>query len=390
MREAILIKNVGPIREVEIDDIKPLTVFIGASASGKSTIMKVIALMRYIYKMVNIRSYLKDSNISKSPFRLRFDTLLHDGLDKMVSSQSEICYTVAFARGSSYSIEYKDRKLKANVLIESQDFCFFKESFIAESRSVIPQWASRLSSNRGAKLGFYFQETFGDFDEATDALKEQTFEHLGLSMRVQKGSKHQKEFQLQDTGKTSLPFELHNASSGIQTSVPLMVLLRYFAHSFSFKDAFKRSVLNYLFVGDRLSDYRPSIVPSQNPNYVHIHIEEPELSLDPPSQIQLLHSMVHQALHDTSTDRKLGLMIATHSPYIVSQLNVYLKASYRQEEHIRSVYPIVREEDIAVYCVSEGTIHSLVARRNTDGQAVINALDLSDPMARIYEEYSSL
>ena len=50
MKESIIIKNLGPLKEVEIRDIKPLTVFIGKSASGKSTIMKIIVLMRYIYK----------------------------------------------------------------------------------------------------------------------------------------------------------------------------------------------------------------------------------------------------------------------------------------------------------------------------------------------------
>lgn len=44
MQESIIIKNFDPLKDVEINDIKPLTVFIGKSASGKSTIMKVIAL----------------------------------------------------------------------------------------------------------------------------------------------------------------------------------------------------------------------------------------------------------------------------------------------------------------------------------------------------------
>ena len=46
MKESIVIKNLGPLKHVEIDDIRPLTVFIGKSASGKSTIMKVVVLMR--------------------------------------------------------------------------------------------------------------------------------------------------------------------------------------------------------------------------------------------------------------------------------------------------------------------------------------------------------
>ena len=66
----------GAIKEVKLDEIKPLTIFVGATATGKSTIMKVILLMRYIYKMVNIRSYLKNAKIAKSPFRLHLKSLL--------------------------------------------------------------------------------------------------------------------------------------------------------------------------------------------------------------------------------------------------------------------------------------------------------------------------
>lgn len=384
MKEAIYISHIGPIKEVSIEEIKPLTILIGSSASGKSTIMKIIVLMRYIYKMVNIRSYLKSSNISKSPFKLRFDSLLHDGLDKMIDSKSEIRYTVAF-EGRSYTIEYKDKKLKANIFIEPRDLTFFKESFVSETRNMIPVWISKASMAKKAELTFYFHETFEDFNEATDAIKEQSFQFLNLTMKVQKGGKQAKEIQIYEGAETHQPFKLHNASSGIQTSVPLMVLLRYFAHEFSFKEAFRRSVLSYLFTDDRLSDFDSSIDPSQMQNHVHIHIEEPELSLDPSSQRLLLGSMVHQALHDVADDRKLGLMIATHSPYIVNQLNVLLKASYYEEA--KSNYPFVSEDQIAVYSVGNGTTSPLMARDNSSGQAVINTLDLSDPMAQIYQQY---
>ena len=35
MKESIIIKNFGPLKEVEIDDIKPLTVFIGKSEKAE-------------------------------------------------------------------------------------------------------------------------------------------------------------------------------------------------------------------------------------------------------------------------------------------------------------------------------------------------------------------
>ena len=48
IKESIRVKNVGALKNVERFDLKPLTVFIGASASGKSTLLKIVALMRYI------------------------------------------------------------------------------------------------------------------------------------------------------------------------------------------------------------------------------------------------------------------------------------------------------------------------------------------------------
>ena len=49
---------------------------VGDSGSGKSTILKVIALFRWIFKMVSIRSYLKQSGITSSPFTFDFKEYL--------------------------------------------------------------------------------------------------------------------------------------------------------------------------------------------------------------------------------------------------------------------------------------------------------------------------
>ena len=76
MKEYITIHNVGPLRHIEQLEILPLTVLIGESAIGKSTLMKVLVLMRYLYKRANIRSFLKHSKITNSPFRIRFESLL--------------------------------------------------------------------------------------------------------------------------------------------------------------------------------------------------------------------------------------------------------------------------------------------------------------------------
>lgn len=387
MKESIIIKNFGPLKEVEIDDIKPLTVFIGKSAGGKSIIMKVIVLMRYIYKMVNIRSYLKNTEITRSPFKLRFNSLLHDGLKGMITAQTEIYYTVEI-NGNKYTLKYTNRGLQSDINIPDKDLIFFKEAYVSGMRSLIPIWASKAVSVKGENLGFFFHETFNDFNDATDVIKEQKLEYLNLKMKVRKSGNRPKLFTIESLQNDAVPIELRYASSGIQTSAPLVAIVHYFAQEFSFKDAFQRSVLNYLYKQDLLTKFTPGINQNKLGKYVHIHIEEVELSLAPEDQRAFMSNLVEEVFHKNKKDRKLGLMVSTHSPYIVNHLNVLLRAGYF--EKARENYPFLEKDDIAVYRVNEGKIISLMATDNDTGEYVINALDMSDTMERIFEEYESM
>ena len=387
MKESIIIKNFGPLKEVEIDDIKPLTVFIGKSAGGKSIIMKVIVLMRYIYKMVNIRSYLKNAKITRSPFKLRFNSLLHDGLKGMITAQTEIYYTVEI-NGNKYTLKYTNRGLQSDINIPDKDLIFFKEAYVSGMRSLIPIWASKAVSVKGENLGFFFHETFNDFNDATDVIKEQKLEYLNLKMKVRKSGNRPKLFTIESLQNDAVPIELRYASSGIQTSAPLVAIVHYFAQEFSFKDAFQRSVLNYLYKQDLLTKFTPGINRNKLGKFVHIHIEKVELSLAPEDQRAFMSNLVEEVFHKNKKDRKLGLMVSTHSPYIVNHLNVLLRAGYF--EKARENYPFLEKDDIAVYRVNEGKIISLMATDNDTGEYVINALDMSDTMERIFEEYESM
>ncbi len=102
----------------------------------------------------------------------------------------------------------------------------------------------------------------------------------------------------------------------------------------------------------------------------------------------LMSNLIEEVFHKNKKDRKLGLMVSTHSPYIVNHLNVLLRAGYF--EKARENYPFLGKDDIAVYRVNEGKIISLMATDNDTGEYVINALDMSDTMERIFEEYESM
>ena len=388
IHESLKVKNIGALKEVYLKELKPLTVLIGASASGKSTLMKIIALLRYIYKRVNIRAYLKNSQIDGAIFYIRFQDYLKDGMNTLITKDSEIEYRVKAVSGREYVISYKDGKLNAAVDIPNEDLTFFKEAWVSEMRNVIPVWASRGSFVSGSSFGFYFDETFNDFDTATDLVKDIDLGYLGMELKIEKGGNNQKKFLISPKDGSYTPIELKFASSGTQTTAPLVTLMRYFANDFSFKDAMRRSIIMMLFEKNLTEKYHPGIELGNLPKYVHVHAEEPELSLDPRSQRLLVDTMVRYTFHNHDNEREMGLVLATHSPYIINHLNVLLRASYSQNG--RDSYQYVMPNQIAAYKVADGRLMDLMATDEETGEIVINTFDLSEIMEDIYNDYDAL
>ena len=387
IHESLKVRNVGALKDVYLKELKPLTVLIGASASGKSTLMKIIALMRYIYKRVNIKAYLKNSNIDGAIFYIRFQDFLKDGMKDIITSESEIEY-VASVNEHQYVISYRNGKLATPGEIPNEDLVFFKEAWVSEMRSVIPVWASRGSLVKGSSFGFYFDETFSDFDEATDVVKNIDLEYLGMKLEVVKGGNNQKKFMISPNDASYDPIELKYASSGTQTTAPLVTLLKYYSSEFSFKEAMRRSIILMLFEKNLTEKYHPGVELGNLPKYVHLHAEEPELSLDPRSQRRLVNTMMRYTFHERSDEREVGLVIATHSPYIINHLNVLLRASYSQIG--RDAYHFVMPDKLAAYKVTDGGLMDLMATDDESGQLVINTLDLSEIMEDIYNDYEAL
>ncbi len=391
MKESIHIQNFGPLRDVRIDDIKPLTVLIGDSASGKSALMKVIAFMRYMYKKGNVRAYLKKANIDAPP--IRSQPFFKDELEPMVSLDTEIAYTVHMDSGLIYTVEYNPNENRLTVDYNSvnEDLVFFKESYVSETRSIIPLWSLRGARFPGTNLGYYFNETFRDFSEATDRIKEQALDYIGMKMEV-KTEPTRKHFLISSKDGSNKYFELENTSSGIQTSAPLMTIVRYFAHEFSFTNAFRRSVLDQLSDED-ISQFRPEINLQDLKKYVHLYIEEPELSLDPKTQCLFINDLIREAFYRGDNKRpddgrQLGLMFATHSPYILNHLNVLLKASYYEKASER--YPYINPDEIAVYQLHDGEVHSLVEDDEETGERIIDTYKFSETMEWILDKYESV
>lgn len=381
MDEYITIRNFGPLRNIENLPIKQFTVLIGESAIGKSTLMKVVSMMRYLFKMANIRSYLKNSNISSSPFRFRLDTLIErQGMSNMLTVDSQIVYKVVMD-GEEYQIVIEKRQLSRLPAIAPQHLIFSKVSFISENRNIIPIWTQRANQNKGATLGFYFHETNTDFVRASESDKVVRLDYLGMNLQITHPKGKPTKYMIVPDDNRHSPIELREASSGIQTSASVSLIVKDFANDYSFKDAFKRSVLNYLFDTDRLTKFNAVAEPDRLIKKVFIHIEEPELSLFPDTQCKLIEELFFTAAH-ASTDREVNMMLATHSPYILNYLNIMLN----QTDDTRAK---LSNNNTAVYRIFDGETQDLLMQ-DENGRWIVDTYDLSEMMNTIYREFVNL
>lgn len=384
MKESIHIKNLGPIKDIYIENVKPFTVLIGDSGSGKSTLMKAIALFRWIYKMHNIRSYLKHSNISKSPFRFRMETYLKNcGFDQFLKNETEIIYTTKFDSGRSYEIKFiKNRLLGTgnNDLISKEDIYFNKISFISETRNIIPLWNDKASSLTGGYLGFYFHEVNGDFNLASESLRELDLKFLDLKFAVKKTTSGKK-YVIQSLSNEPFEIDLKNSSSGTQTSVPISLIAQYFSTKYNIEDAFNISLFKYLSNNDKLTDFKAVKNLGEINKKIFIHIEEPELSLFPDAQTQLINDLVNKCF--IANENSIELFLSTHSPYIINHLNLLIKA-FDKNKLIDGAK--INYDNLAVYQVVNGGLENLIAQN----ERLVNTNPLSETINNTYDRYAAL
>lgn len=366
LKESLHIENFGPLKNIHLDNIVPMTVFVGESGSGKSSIMKVLVLFRWIYKKLCIRSYLRNSGMQKSPFRFDFAKLIsNSGFDGFVNEQTKIIYS----RGDN-NISYENGKLNTSAIISNADLSLDKMSFISDKRNVIPEL---LTNGISISNSFYLNETWEDFKKASEDFDAITIPYLQINLVKRKVQNGFRFFIEECSDSYKVGFE--DASSGIQNVVPMITIIDYFVNRYDLVNSFNRAIISVLSDVDLLSKFKPEIdIGKVNYKNLFFHIEEPELSLYPDSQLRLMEQIVNSCYRNKNSDFTTSCMITTHSPYIVNYLNLLIKKK------------ILEFNDVKVYEVIAGSIRCL----NIEESSVINTALLSEPIANIYAEYNEL
>ncbi len=358
--EKLVIRHFGPVEEIELSEIKRFNVFIGESGSGKSTVMKVLAMMRWIYKMCCVRTYFKISGIP-TPFRFRSDSILSaNGLKDFVRSDSELIYT-----NGSFQIILKGKKLiLPKQTVDTDQLTLHKIAYISDKRVLIPDLAAGNVTLRHNM--FYLDETFLNYQKALDAIPDTEMKYLGVKMTVKK-TVGGRRVMVSSSKNNPVKFDnlpLTSASSGMQSSVALHLIAAYFSSCYDLVETMNSSIIRFLAAGDNLSKFSAHLNIGDFPyRRISLHLEEPELSLFPSNQWGLMQYLVSECLNANKAE--MDLTMATHSPYVLTALNIMMLA-YTAREKKPDIYqdlklriPELNPEWVGAWSVSEGRCESL-------------------------------
>ena len=165
------------------------------------------------------------------------------------------------------------------------------------------------------------------------------------------------------------PLLLEYTSSGVKAALPLNVIAHYLCQvTGSPSKRTPQMVISDPSLGfeDDVRRNRTNVY-----NYPQLFIEEPEQHLYPLSQARLVRDIIAQFSYALKKTGKPGyVFVTTHSPYILSQLNVLLKARQAFQRNKPATLNVVSEDCIlplsyysAYFMSKEGTMENMIDRQ---------------------------
>lgn len=374
---SIQVKSIGPLKDTGIINLKAINLFIGKQSTGKSTLLKIMSHCRWIEKLLCIGkqkngrgaryAYTHHYRFIQELIKFyRFDT-------KFFNQDSEIIYT-----GDCFCIEFKGG-IKSNAKIEPVPGATpynAKLSFVPSERNLISAIKNIESWYRPKDFDVLFNFIF-EWDEIRETYTRENALRLVVKPQLEYFYDKNKGEILRTLDKQS-EFSPFYASSGIQSALPLEVMINALVQMVGSKANLSKADLMDI-VSDLLKEnatFNKDSIESRIAKNLLTYkgavffIEEPEQNLFPESQAHLLYHMVAaiKQANDKFEDGHSMVSIATHSPYILSALNVLMAASEAYAINKEATTDIIPEK----YILPKD---SICAYYITESGTVVNAID---------------
>lgn len=364
----LIIRNFGPVRSVAVE-LKKYTVIIGPQSSGKSCILKIASFCKWVEKRIVLsqdwQKYLSEETIRTE--LLRFHKL--DGFQK---ADTFIKYESQFMM---FSLAYDE---KGKIMFDFQwkrNRWRYKRpaiAYIPAERNIvaaIPNWFDvKLVHNNIRNYMSDWEESRRLFPvgNSLPILDLGTAYYYNLKENADK-------IVIDKKGNT---IEFTNASSGLQSIVPMYVLVSYLTN----KNMYQAGVSSVANDKEREnleltistnSDIPKSLTQQEiidnlsRTQHTEIYLEEPEENIFPKTQYQLVKWLVQ--MMNVSEDNCISM--TTHSPYILSSLNNLIQAAEVVADDAMNADVVKNDvlgceyfigyDDISVYAMKEGRVKSI-------------------------------
>jgi predicted ATPase len=369
MNEQLIVKNFGPIKDATVD-FKRVTVFIGPTGGGKSTLAKLAAVFRdkdFLFGLkTKARNDLFESLLNNFSI-LRFRT----GKSELTWDSANSLYTL---KGKSFKLDdVRKNKLSINLTRSLENFKEFypdestiynpldRTDFIHEFHSSNDYEPNKKSLDFTKKIGKFFSDPVYIPSERVFA---SAIEGAGFSLR---------------RSKTAIPYSLENFIALFEVArknhdsffMPIFNIAYRYSNGQNIIDIDKKTRIELNEGASGIQTTLPlMLVVEDLSKYIDTHsfiIEEPELNLYPTAQQGLLNWLVEKC-----TQGENDLTITTHSPYILSSCNLLLEA-YKVaqlrpdlEAEIAAIVPKaywLNPDEFAAYYVADGTVKPITDER---------------------------
>lgn len=390
MNERLIVKSFGPVKDLDVI-FKKVTLFIGDQGTGKSCVAKLFSMFKWTEKVLSQKKY----KLSYFEQYNRFQKMLckYHRIESFVNESSYIkfegdLYDFLYENGN-FSVIDKNHEIKG----------ISKVMYIPAERSIVS-----VAENKSKLLKELpdSSETFSD--EFVNAKK---FFQDGYNLPFE-GLRFEYD-SLNDAGwihGVDYKVRLINASSGIQSSLPMCIVSEYLSSKISDKEEVKLSkeekdklekrvaeIMQNEEYSDSIKDMMIRQLSYANRYNQLINIvEEPELNLFPRSQMEVLFSLIS---NNASAEENM-LVFTTHSPYSLAIINTmimgakaYANATEEQRGQIEAILPVkyqINENEIAAYRLSssdECYCQSVINEKT--GLVSKNELDsASDEIMRVF------
>lgn len=371
---SIQLKNIAPLTDTGMVELNSVMLLMGKQSSGKSTFMKVLCYCRWIEKRIMVDG---EELLSKYTHYNRFRKELlkfHRLSETAFSDASRIFYD-----GDCITIELNGKKSNAKITRKknfAQNRHNVKLSFIPSERNLLSAINNIDKNYKTADPDVLFNYIleWGEFRDSYTSespLKLAFDENVSYYYDDNIGDV----LKLQHEQKTIKTFY---ASSGLQSALPIMVIVDNI-HSVVGTNG-KRSPKDYITAISRYlsadeegrieitNEKLDSIRQLLTYKTAQLYIEEPEQNLFPKSQAELVKEIVKRIKGASQkSDIHSSVVMTTHSPYVLTTLNLLLAASKAYEKEPERTLEVVEEGFIlpanqySAYCINDnGGLDNLI------------------------------